>query len=185
MSYCEQCKGEHRPARRIPSDYLASLWYAGRFAWHPEVFPHFIAWLRQQPIIAPPEVSDDDACKWLGHGIQGLKDLLQATEDVTEHTIAAPQTTFLVLRDVRISQSGTVTTTVCDDPASTVSVGMVSDDGSVAMVGWAVCQTTAESLIAILREQVGEPDDEVLTDVDTVNEVHHSMEGRSVHNTRE
>lgn len=174
MGYCRACKGEHKPIRKIDSSYLAANYWPNRFVTrHPEVFASFADWFRRCLPEQTKDLTNDQLLDWFNRARGAETDLLHGYTDPAGLFLSTPAK-YLVLRDMQMACTGEILTTVCADEEtpSAVSIMNVSDDGSAAVASWVISPATAASLRDILKDKIGEPDSEGLTDAETIQKIH-------------
>ena len=175
MAYCTKCQGEHRPASRIPARLIALGAFPQSFVAQPDIWPAFVAWLRDTHAELVRDVTDEDIRDNHGLARQSLSDLMQSVGTGEE---------FLIPRRMMIGGTEPLIT-LSEDPASSVAVGFPGDDHSMATVMWMVNRADAEGLTALLRERLGEPDLDAVTGADGAEHMQEAFEEYSVHTHRD
>lgn len=156
MAYCEHCKGEHKPKRKIPASRLVMAWYAARYFY--EVGAPGFAEAFRQLVPGDQDSADEDLHAWLGDSVQCLKDLLSVFRDPETSLLRVSATEFLVLRDTALGDATKPVMAVSDDPPGVISIGIAGEDNSMTCAAWGVTRASAQDVIAALRERLGEPD---------------------------
>lgn len=179
MSYCEQCKGPHKPKRKIPSSRLTLAWYAAHYVYERGA-PGFLEAVRQlTPELAG--VSDEDLLLYLGDSTQCLRDLLGAFIDPESRHLRVSSTEFLVLRDTGLSDAGRVVTAVSDEPLCNVAIGFSTEEGGMTAVNWLVSDADAHALADGLRERLGEPDMDIAADHHATEHMAEAFQEKAIH----
>lgn len=183
MSYCEQCKGEHKPKRKIPASRLVLAWYAARYFWE-QGAPGFADAFRQ---LVPDarDNSDENLYLWLGDSVQCLKDLLSVFRNPETGLLSVSSTEFLVLRDTGLTDATRVVTAVSDDPLCNVAIGFSTEQGEMAIVNWLVSDADAHALADGLRERLGEPDMDVAADQHGTEQMSGAFQEHAIHTHKE
>jgi hypothetical protein len=183
VTYCEHCKGEHKPKRKIPASRLVLAWYAARYFWEAGA-PGFADAFRQ----AVPDArdnTDENLRAWLGDSVQCLKDLLSVFRDPETGLLHVSSTEFLVLRDTALGGTMKPVAAVSDDPPAIISIGIAGEDNSMACEAWGVTRASAQEVIAALRERLGEPDVDSLAGPEGAEHMQEAFEEHAIHTHKE
>ncbi len=169
MAECRRCGREHAVPRRFATTELWPACHPGIYVTQPEVWPGYLAWLRENYAAMLGPMTDGQVQDAVRHGIQLMTDL-----------VFQSLPGFMVLRNVGLGAAKIQLTVASQESPCTAGVTLLDDDGAAAASAWVLTREDAESLAALFRERIGDPDGEIIADCAGTERMAELVQGNSV-----